>query len=153
MRREIAMSALIILTGALWACAQIEVNEEGLTPAQIDLAWGNAYYERGEYDNAINRYNQALEKDPDFAEAYYKRGTAYRYKGEMERALEDFRKAIELRPDYKEAYNALGALLVYMGEVDEAIREFKRALEIDPNFGPARRNLDRIERERQRGKR
>ncbi|MDR2739402.1 MAG: tetratricopeptide repeat protein, partial [Treponema sp.] len=45
---------------------------------------------RGEYDNAIADYTEALRLDPDFTAAYNNRGNAYADKGMYDRAIEDF---------------------------------------------------------------
>ena len=52
------------------------------------------YAHRGEYDRAIQDYDQALRLDPNLAEAYHDRGRAYLYKGEYDRAIQDYDQAL-----------------------------------------------------------
>ena len=47
---------------------------------------GIAHDERGEYDNAIADYTEALRRNPNDALAYYNRGMAYKEKGEQAEA-------------------------------------------------------------------
>jgi tetratricopeptide (TPR) repeat protein len=45
---------------------------------------------------AINDYNKAIDIKPDYAIAYFHRGSAYLYNFHYEEALSDYNKAIEL---------------------------------------------------------
>jgi tetratricopeptide (TPR) repeat protein len=62
-----------------------------------------AYYRLGlTYDGmekprkAIEKYDQALKVDPNYANAYYGRGVAYEDLGQVEQAIADFERFIEL---------------------------------------------------------
>ncbi len=68
-----------------------------------------AHLERGDYEQAIEDYNKAIELDPDFAEAYYLRGVAYYVFDDPEQAIEDFTKAIELDPNFASGLPFSGA--------------------------------------------
>lgn len=63
-----------------------------LNPEFADACFnrGNAYYGKGQYDDAIADYTEAIRLNPKFAEAYYNRGNAYEAKAEA-----DFTKAEE----------------------------------------------------------
>ena len=58
-----------------------------------------------EWKAAISYYTQAIEKDADFAEAYFNRGLTYIYTGENEKGLADLSKAGEL--GIYQAYNLI----------------------------------------------
>ncbi len=45
--------------------------------AEIALAEGNKFFDANENDKAIEAYNQAVEKNPELGEAYFKLGVAY----------------------------------------------------------------------------
>jgi tetratricopeptide (TPR) repeat protein len=98
---------------------------------------GTAYIHKGEYDNAIEDYNKAIELKPDFAEAYNNRGNTYSDKGEYDNAIEDYNKAIKLKPDFAVAYNNRGNAYYYKGEYDNAIEDFNKAIELKPNYALA----------------
>ncbi|MDR2955611.1 MAG: tetratricopeptide repeat protein, partial [Prevotella sp.] len=53
-------------------------------------------YKQGDYRAAILDYNEALRRDPQFAEAYYNRGLARFQVRDKDRGLEDMRKAGEM---------------------------------------------------------
>ena len=55
----------------------------------------------GLYAEAISHYDKAIQLDPDFADAYNKRGFAYYHGvGHEQRAIRDIDKAIQLDPGY-----------------------------------------------------
>jgi len=62
---------------------------------------------RTDFDEAQERaagyFQQALERDPTFAEAYFNLGKIALRRDELEQAIELLEKAVELAPDYKEA--------------------------------------------------
>ncbi|MBQ6723707.1 MAG: tetratricopeptide repeat protein [Paludibacteraceae bacterium] len=71
-----------------------------------------AYYNKAnilcakqEYKEAINYYTKAIERDADFAEAYFNRGLTYVFLGENEKGLADLSKAGEL--GIYQAYNMI----------------------------------------------
>ncbi|RNA67381.1 tetratricopeptide repeat protein [Prosthecochloris sp. ZM_2] len=70
-----------------------ELNTEGLEKLK-----------QKDFDGAFEDFTTAIDKDPEFAEAYLNRGFVHGNRGELEDALADFNKAIELDPDYLEAY-------------------------------------------------
>ena len=53
----------------------------------------------GQYERAIEDYDQALEINPQLAEAYTNRGNAYADLGQYERAIEDFTKPLKSIPN------------------------------------------------------
>jgi tetratricopeptide (TPR) repeat protein len=62
---------------------------------------------RGEYDNAIADYTEALRLNPNYAAAYNNRGSAYDDKGMPDRAIEDYTAALRINPNHANARNNL----------------------------------------------
>ncbi len=96
---------------------------------------------RGEADQAISHYRQALEIRPDFVEAHNNLGNALASRGDSAAALAHYRTALNLKPDYVEAHNNLGLALADRGQLEAAIAEYRRALTFDPDFAAAHYNL------------
>jgi len=48
---------------------------------------GNAYFHQGQFEQAIAKYNKALEINPRYANAYIYRGAAYDIKGQYDQAI------------------------------------------------------------------
>ena len=77
------------------------------TPQTLIIAYnnrGNAYTGKGEYDRAIQDYDQSIKLNPNYARAFNNRGVAYQKKGEYDRAIKDFDESIRLKPDYDNAF-------------------------------------------------
>ena len=78
-----------------------------LSPALVYAYFnkGDIYLKKGDYTAAISCYTAAIEKRPDFGEAYYNRGIAYFQLGNMESGVKDLSKAGEL--GIMSSYNVL----------------------------------------------
>jgi TolB-like protein/DNA-binding winged helix-turn-helix (wHTH) protein/Tfp pilus assembly protein PilF len=97
---------------------------------------------------ALDYLEQAIAKDPAFAQAHGALAEAYAasgYSGVLPRAVVEprvrsaIRNALALDPDLVEAHTALAGLLAF-AELDWAAgeREYKRAIALDPNYSYAR---------------
>jgi TolB-like protein/Flp pilus assembly protein TadD len=96
---------------------------------------------------AIEFYNQAIARDPNYALAYAGLGETYillpYYVGTdpkevRPKAQAAALKALELNPNLAEAHTALGKIAV-VDDIDlqKAIREYRRAIELSPNYAGA----------------
>lgn len=61
----------------------------------------------GDHHNAIELYNQVLDKSPRQNELYLMRGHAEKTVGDLEAAVRSYREACGLKPDYGDAYWSL----------------------------------------------
>ena len=92
-----------------------------------------------EAEEAIAKYTDYLESNPESAFIYYHRGLVYLLEGEYDKAIADYTKAIELNPEYAYAYNMRGRVYYDKGEYDKAISDCDKAIEIekDPKYTAA----------------
>ncbi|MGD2114701.1 MAG: tetratricopeptide repeat protein [Acidobacteriota bacterium] len=108
------------------------------------------YSALGEHEEAIEKFDQALEMDPNYSEYYNERGSVYLSMGRYEEAVRDYQRAIETSPPYPEVWTNLGQCLRKMGRVEDAIQAYSRALDLDPEHFLARvgraQALDLLER-------
>lgn len=116
---------------------QLAINaaEDPGVQADIHSQVGTIYLEDlNDPEAALNEFNQAIEIDPTFADAYLIRGSNYyyRYAEDFEAALKDIDRAIELDPNKASYLESRG---VVQREIDPALAEsdFKKCLEIDPS--------------------
>jgi serine/threonine-protein kinase len=96
---------------------------------------------------SVDYFNQAIEKDPSYAQAYAGMALAYvlypQYSAgkpaeAMPKGKAAARKALELDDTLAEAHTALGqALFSYDRKVAESDREYQRAIELNPNYATA----------------
>jgi tetratricopeptide (TPR) repeat protein len=101
---------------------------------------GTAYDDKGDYDHAIQDFNEAIHLNPNAESAYYGRGYAYKKKGDYDRAIQDFNEAIHLNPNFERAYYDRGNAYIDKEDYDRAIQEFDIAIRLNPNDANAYNN-------------
>ncbi len=97
---------------------------------------GAAYRNQGEYNLAIQDYNQAIKLNSKFAQAFNNRGVVYDHKGDFDRAIQDFDQAIKLKPTALTHFNRGNAYLG-KGQYDHAIDDYNQAIKLRPDFAAA----------------
>jgi protein O-mannosyl-transferase len=90
--------------------------------------YGLAVAKRGNHEEGMAHFQEALKYKPDFAEAYTNLAIGYYLKDNLEEAKANLLAAIRLKPDQNEAHDLLGKVLSEQGKIDEAIAEFTEAL-------------------------
>jgi tetratricopeptide (TPR) repeat protein len=92
---------------------------------------GDAYYNKGNYDQAIEDYTKAINFNPDSAIEYCYRGDAYKNKGNYDQAIADYTKAISFDPNNMEAYFGRGVAYKSKGNYDLAIADYNKAITLN----------------------
>lgn len=96
---------------------------------------GFAYYNKGDYKEAINHYHMALKSSPSFASCYANLGLAYEAVKRWEEAIEAYRKSIRYVPENPTPHFRLGKLYYELNRKDEAEETLKQFLSLSPE-GP-----------------
>ena len=113
------------------------LRSEGISYVQPDTSdyreRGSELYQRGEYEQAITYYDEAIAIDPDDAQAYFSRGLAKRENEQHEDAITDFDKAININPNNAESYHWRGIVKSQLSQHEDAIVDFDKAININPN--------------------
>jgi tetratricopeptide (TPR) repeat protein len=81
-------------------------------------------------EDELARYTQAVQANPNNAEAYYNRALVYRKLKQYENALEDFTKAIQLEPENAEAYRYRGLTHAYLGDKEQFTSDYTKSVEL-----------------------
>ena len=79
---------------------------------------------------AIQDYDVAIERFPQFPQTYVDRGDAYYMSDEYERAIEDYDAAIGLDGDNAYSYYSRGWAHLSQGSMSKARADFEKALEL-----------------------
>jgi tetratricopeptide (TPR) repeat protein len=97
-----------------------------------------------QYLRAASYFEEAIQRKPDYGDAYFSRASMLVASGQEAQAMPVFEKALQLdlAPQWKaSAHNAIGTILARAGNLPEAAKHFRSALVIAPDSGDARRNL------------
>ena len=89
---------------------------------------------RGELDEAIGDFNEAIRLDTKYALAYYYRGSAWWNKGHLDGAFADFSVTIQLDPKHAQAYDKRARAWMVKNEFDKAIADCNEAIRLDPEY-------------------
>lgn len=131
------------------------------TSLQADdlVAWGNAFYGLGQFDQALQKYQEALLKDPNSCPAQVARGFVYYSRphqgiqklADLQLAERDFRQGVSCDPENEFTRTSLGHTLLQKWVetknhpnaqlLVEAREHCEKALKINPQFVIAAVNL------------
>jgi Ca-activated chloride channel family protein len=108
---------------------------------------GNEFYKQGRYTEAVEKYNQALKKDPNNSTVKYNLALALHKTDKKAESVKLFNELSE--PSYKNEdlrsksfYNE-GAVLSSQKKLEESIDAYKNALRLNPDDKEARENLQK----------
>lgn len=102
---------------------------------------GIAYYNMGQFQQAIIDYTEAVEIAPEFEEALINRGNAFYSVGDYQQAITDYSKALDLNPQRDAAYSNRGSAYAGIENYSLAIKDFNEAIRLNPNNARAYYNL------------
>ena len=86
------------------------------------------------YEEAIGKYQKALELQADSAWAYVNWAGSFFNLKKYDEAIEKCEKAIQLDPDFAEAYRMWGLALAGLKKYEEAIGKYQKALELQADL-------------------
>jgi len=102
---------------------------------------GVVQFEKGEIDEAIQKYEHSLQLHPDYPEALYNLGSALLQKGDVDQAINLCEQSLKLQPTDADAYVVLGNARMAKQDVDGAVASYRQALTLRPNDSNAHYNL------------
>ncbi len=111
-------------------------------------AVANAYYDREDWDHAVEAYQQALRKAPKDAAVLSDLGAAFRNRGEFQRSLASFEKSRQADPEHWQAL--LNIVLVDTFDrkdaagAQKAFDELKRRYPDIPNIDKIQEQISRL---------
>ena len=108
------------------------VSRTALYNQKIEEA--NKLFYQNNYNAAIDKCNEAIEINPNYAPAYMIRGAAYGYLEKYQNVIDDLNKAISINSNYAEVYYSRGSAYYYLKDYNRAIMDYTKAIEINPNF-------------------
>ena len=106
---------------------------------------GHASYKVRDYEQAVEKFTQAIQQNPTYAKAYINRGNAHYNLKEYEAAITDYNHALQINPEEVKAFvnrgNVRSILAEYSSDPDreynQAIGDFNNALRLNPKEAEA----------------
>jgi len=113
--------------------AVIQSGHETPTDLARAFDWrGYALVKKGQYDRAIDDFDQAIKIDPNNASAFSNRGAAYEIKDQYDHAIENYDQAIKLNPNLAIAWNNRCGIRAAIGQLQQALADCNEALRLRP---------------------
>jgi tetratricopeptide (TPR) repeat protein len=109
--------------------------------AAVQRKLGVALAKKGQLDEAMAAFREAIRLNKDDSAARGNLGLALLEKGRIDEAIAELRVAIRLSQDYPDAHNTLGLALERKGRLDEAIAEYREAIRLKPDYANAHNNV------------
>ena len=102
---------------------------------------GLVFLEAGQIDEALEKFQKALEINPSYGEAHSNLGLALFQEGRLDEAIAHYQKALAMNPKSFVTHCDLGNAFLQKGRVNDAIVQYENALKIKPSYGEAHSNL------------
>jgi tetratricopeptide (TPR) repeat protein len=121
-----ALEALGECEAAKIAFAQSELleSQKHTINSSASIDWNNKGFslaEQGLYNDAIAAFEQAIESNPDFAEAWNNKGYSQMELGQIDEAIESFQQAIRLKPEFADTWMRKWLLLTHLVRNEDII--------------------------------
>jgi tetratricopeptide (TPR) repeat protein len=113
-------------------------------PGTLPNAWNNLGIlaaREGNYDQAIEYFQRALQIDPQHSIALQNLGSAYRQKKDWPQAKSALERALTLNPNDPEANYSLGMVYAQQNDTDRAYQYLQKAIALRPAYPEALNNL------------
>lgn len=149
-----AVFILFLFPSLLWAASTGQYIKEG-----------NKLYKKGEYEQSFNRYEKALEKNPELDIGNFNAGIARYKQGQYEQSVQHTQKALlsEDKNLKEKAHYNLGNAFYKWGilqedkdisqaikKAEESVSHYAKALELDSKDQDARFNQEFVKKELER---
>ncbi len=103
---------------------------------------GNEYRKNKMYAKALDAYQQAIQTDSRYTDAYFNMGQLHALVGNMPKAIQALTQLLFITPNDHDARVVLGEYYEKAGNTQEAKKRYMEVLQAKPDFDPASRRLD-----------
>ncbi len=98
----------------------------------------------GNYEKALQNFQEVLKYSPDNSDAYRETAHAFEAVGDLSKAEQNYKKAIALHPNYWANYNELGKYYYRLGHYEDAVKQFEHVIALRPDNINGYNNLGSI---------
>jgi tetratricopeptide (TPR) repeat protein len=104
-------------------------------------SYGGALFEKGQLDEAIAQFREALRINPKYSGAKRNIGIVLLKQGKIDESIKVLTEVVNSKGDQSKAHNYLGLAYAKKGEFDTAIQHYKEAIRLKPDYIEAIANL------------
>ena len=115
----------------IWTLWSTHPTDQKLTSL---LDEGSRLVQDQKLNRAIDVFTEAIELDPNWAEAWNKRATVFYMIGEFQKSQDDIDKVLELEERHFGALAGQGMVNIQLKNYEKAILSYKKAQEIYPSM-------------------
>jgi len=117
----------------------------GEAAAMNDFHRGVCLLNEERYELAIDRFDQAIWADPQFAEAHNQRAICLWLLERWDASIDACRRAVKLAPAHFGAIAGMGHSYAELGQLDRAVACYRNALAVNPRMDAIRAAIQRVE--------
>ena len=111
-------------------CKQL-LDVQPHSPVVLNLL-GLALKEKNQLQKALSVFDQAIQLESNYADAYHNRGLVFFELGYQTEAFQDLYKSIQLKPEQAHFYNNIGIVLQNFSLLDDALSSYITAVSLEP---------------------
>lgn len=100
----------------------------------LSVELGRRKLEKGQYTQALNIFEQCIERQTDNAWAWHGKGDAFQFLGQYKNAEESYRKAADIEPEHALHWGGLANALFGQGRSEEATKIWNKTKKLDPSL-------------------
>ena len=120
-----------LLEKKIWLIWNEHPNDKKLTEK---LELGTELMQYGNYDYALIVFNNVINTDPGWSEAWNKRATVLFLMNQYSKSLEDIEKVLKIESRHFGALSGQARIYIRLQEYEKAIVSIKKALKFYPSF-------------------
>jgi tetratricopeptide (TPR) repeat protein len=143
--RSLRIAAMLAATGLAMAggCTNFVANSRN--------ADGVTLFQRGQYQDALQKFQEATYADPNNADGYYNLGATYHRLGRLRNQPENlaqaetcYRQCLVREPNHRDCHRGLAVLLIEEGRTTEAFTSIQTWATQSPSLAEPRMELARL---------
>ena len=134
-----ATAVALVFSGTVFAAGSSPKPKSDRRPGVSEYNSGVKLMQKGKYEKAQKKFEAALKKNPNMAEAHNNLGYSLRKQGpqNFDEALSHYNDAIRLKSNLAEAYMYRGVLYMLMGNEEAALQDHKKLTKLDRRLADA----------------